>query len=85
MQVVIISMQRSSHLDRQLTCTSYSSAMVRALSITSGVAPQSSCTFKPQAPASIMSLSELVPESLPFPVKPKLRGIVSVALIMFCM
>lgn len=51
----------------------------------SGVLPQSSCNFNPQAPASTTSRIPFTPESLPLPVNPKLRGIVSVAAIMFCM
>ena len=34
------------------TCTSYSSATRRRMSMTAGVVPQSSWTFRPQAPAS---------------------------------
>lgn len=67
------------------TWTSYSSATLRARSIASGVLPQSSCSFSPIAPASTTSLIPFTPASFPFPVKPKLSGIPSVAAIMFCM
>ena len=39
------------------TCTSMSSATLRAARIMEGMAPQSSCTLKPHAPASICSTS----------------------------
>jgi hypothetical protein len=40
-----------------ITCTSWSSATDRQLSMAAGVVPQSSCSFSAQAPASIISTS----------------------------
>ena len=40
-----------------VTCTSYSSATDRQQSMAAGVVPQSSCSLRPQAPASICSTS----------------------------
>lgn len=39
--------------EKRLTCTSYCSATARQQSMAAGVVPQSSCSFKPTAPASI--------------------------------
>ena len=44
-----------------------------------GVVPQSSCSFRPIAPAAICSSRPSGSELLPLPVKPKLSGSVSVA------
>lgn len=61
------------------TWTSCWSATLRALSMTAGVAPQSSCTLRAQAPATICSLS--ASGRLPFPLAmmPRLTGKVSAA------
>ena len=44
-----------------------------------GVVPQSSCSFRPIAPARICSRSGSAPEPLPLPRKPKLSGNASTA------
>ena len=44
-----------------------------------GVVPQSSCSFRPQAPAAICSSSGAAVEALPLPRKPKLIGQASAA------
>ena len=56
------------------TCTSMRSATVRQLSIAAGVVPQSSCSFSPQAPASICSLRPAGLLALPLPKKPRFIG-----------
>mmetsp|Transcript_4831 Transcript_4831/g.13495 ORF Transcript_4831/g.13495 Transcript_4831/m.13495 type:complete len:229 (+) Transcript_4831:947-1633(+) len=63
----------------RVIATSFSSAKVRAVSMTDGVVPQSSCNFKPQAPAVITSFKPAGSEVLPLPEKPKFRGYASVA------
>ena len=56
------------------TWVSVLSATRNAASIVAGVEPQSSCNFKPQAPAAICSNSAGSMESFPFPSRPKFRG-----------
>mmetsp|Transcript_67160 Transcript_67160/g.193104 ORF Transcript_67160/g.193104 Transcript_67160/m.193104 type:complete len:264 (-) Transcript_67160:275-1066(-) len=58
---------------------SFSSANVSAQSMTDGVVPQSSCSFRPAAPAAMTSARPAGCEVLPLPEKPKLRGYESVA------
>ena len=53
---------------------SYSSATVRLVSMTARVVPQSSWSFRPQAPASICSTSGLARLPLPLPRMPTLIG-----------
>lgn len=55
-------------------CTSYSSATRSAVSIEAGVAPQSSCTFSPAAPASTCSRSASGRLPFPLPRSPTLTG-----------
>ena len=52
---------------------------MRQQSIAAGVVPQSSCSFRPTAPARICSTSPSGSDVLPLPVKPKLIGSASVA------
>ncbi len=61
------------------TWTSYRSATFSALSMTAGVAPQSSCTLSPHAPATTCSLSASGRLPLPLPMIPRLTGMVSAA------
>ena len=56
------------------TCTSYCSATDRHVSMVAGVVPQSSCSFRPQAPPSICCTSPGGSEALPLPRNPKLSG-----------
>ena len=49
------------------TWTSYSSATLKHVSITAGVAPQSSCILSPTAPANICSSNAPVVEQFPLP------------------
>ena len=56
------------------TCTSCSSATVKQQSIDAGVVPQSSCSFKPMAPASTCSVSASGKLALPLPRKPMFIG-----------
>mmetsp|Transcript_90292 Transcript_90292/g.264131 ORF Transcript_90292/g.264131 Transcript_90292/m.264131 type:complete len:326 (-) Transcript_90292:949-1926(-) len=63
---------------------SFSSAKPSALSMTAGVVPQSSCNFRPQAPASMTSFKPAGSEVLPLPEKPKFRGRASVACSIIC-
>ena len=56
------------------TCTSYSSATLKQVSITAGVAPQSSCILSPTAPANICSFNAPFVEQLPLPKNPKFIG-----------
>mmetsp|Transcript_38912 Transcript_38912/g.67896 ORF Transcript_38912/g.67896 Transcript_38912/m.67896 type:complete len:325 (-) Transcript_38912:22-996(-) len=62
-----------------VTCTSWASATVRQLSMAAGVVPQSSCSFMPTAPASMISGSPSGIAVFPFPVNPKFMGYSSVA------
>ncbi len=50
-----------------------------------GVVPQSSCSFKPIAPASICSRSGAALEAFPLPRKPRFTGKASAASSMRCM
>ncbi|CAM5366451.1 hypothetical protein SGRI78S_01931 [Streptomyces griseus subsp. griseus] len=59
------------------TWTSCSSATLSALSITAGVAPQSSCTLSAQAPATTCSLIASGRLPLPLAMMPRLTGRVS--------
>ena len=61
------------------TCTSILSATLRAASIAAGVVPQSSCSFRPIAPASTCSTSGGVRLALPLPRKPRFIGKASAA------
>ena len=65
------------------TCTSYFSATVKQLSIDAGVVPQSSCNFKPQAPAASCSSNAMGRLELPLPKKPKFIAMLSVACSIF--
>lgn len=56
------------------TCTSCRSATLSALSITAGVAPQSSWTFSAHAPATICSLSASGRLPLPLAMMPRFTG-----------
>ena len=56
------------------TCTSYSSATSRHVEMAAGVVPQSSCSFRPMAPARTCSTNASGSEALPFPRKPRLTG-----------
>ncbi len=62
------------------TWMSYWSATDRQLSMAAGVVPQSSCSLRPMAPASICSTSGPGSETLPLPVKPMFIGKASAAL-----
>ena len=53
---------------------SYFSATFRQLSMAAGVVPQSSCSLRPMAPASICSSSGSGRLALPLPSNPKLMG-----------
>ncbi len=63
------------------TCTSISSATPRQVSITAGVAPQSSWIFRPAAPARICSRNGSAVEPLPLPRYAMLTGNASAASI----
>ena len=56
------------------TWTSYSSATRSEQSITAGVVPQSSWSFRPQAPASTCSISGAGRLALPLPSRPEFTG-----------
>jgi hypothetical protein len=56
------------------TWMSKRSATESAPSIAAGVVPQSSCSFRPMAPASICSASGSARDVLPLPRKPRLTG-----------
>mmetsp|Transcript_5078 Transcript_5078/g.20381 ORF Transcript_5078/g.20381 Transcript_5078/m.20381 type:complete len:458 (+) Transcript_5078:528-1901(+) len=60
-----------------VTATSFVSATVRHASIAAGVVPQSSCSFMPTAPASMMSCKPSGFAVLPLPVNAKFSGIAS--------
>ncbi len=62
-----------------VTCTSCRSATDRQLSIAAGVVPQSSCSFRPQAPASTCSWRAAGRLALPLPMKPRFIGNASAA------
>ena len=64
-----------------ITCTSCASATPKQQSIAAGVVPQSSCSFRPQAPASTISTSAAGSEALPLPEKPTFIGSASAASI----
>ena len=64
------------------TWVSVSSATFRQLSMAAGVVPQSSCSFRPMAPASICSCSAVGRLALPLPRKPRFIGKASAACIM---
>src|SRR5882724_12095407 len=53
------------------TCTSNSSATPRQVSMAAGCVPQSSCNFRPRAPARICSRSGSGEAQLPLPRKPR--------------
>jgi hypothetical protein len=55
------------------------SATLRQLSIAAGVVPQSSCSLRPIAPASICSSSARGKLALPLPMKPRFIGSASAA------
>ena len=55
------------------------SATSRQLSIAAGVVPQSSCSFRPNAPASTCSSSAAGRLALPLPMKPRFIGNASAA------
>src|SRR3546814_2420348 len=57
-----------------ITWTSYWSATDRQQSRADGVAPQSSCTLRQEAPASICSTSASGRDELPFPETAKFIG-----------
>ena len=61
------------------TATSNCSATVRQQSIADGVVPQSSCSLRATAPASIISTSALGWLALPLPKKPRFIGNASAA------
>ena len=61
------------------TWMSWRSATSRQLSIAAGVLPQSSCSFRPMAPASTCSSSGSGRLALPLPVKPMFIGKASAA------
>lgn len=61
------------------TWTSMASATRSAARMAAGVDPQSSCTFRPAAPASICSISERSPDELPLPSMPMFTGTPSLA------
>ncbi len=61
------------------TCTPVSSATRSDASIAAGVAPQSSWTLKPEAPARTCSRSASSPTVLPLPSSEKFSGLVSSA------
>mmetsp|Transcript_24974 Transcript_24974/g.78728 ORF Transcript_24974/g.78728 Transcript_24974/m.78728 type:complete len:226 (+) Transcript_24974:1029-1706(+) len=63
---------------------SCSSAKASALSMTAGVVPQSSCSFRPLAPASKTSFRPAGSDVLPLPEKPKFSGKASVACSIIC-
>ena len=60
-----------------VTATSFASATERQLSIAAGVVPQSSWSFMPTAPASMMSCRPSGLAVFPLPVNAKLSGNVS--------
>ena len=62
-----------------VTWTSCRSATSRQVSIAFGVVPQSSCSFRPQAPASTCSSSARPTLALPLPMKPRFIGKASAA------
>ena len=61
------------------TWMSVCSATVRQLSIAAGVVPQSSCSFRPMAPASHLLLQRRRRLALPLPKKPRFIGKASAA------
>ena len=61
------------------TCVSVSSATFKQLSMAAGVVPQSSCNFKPIAPALICSCNAFGSDALPLPRKPRFMGNASAA------
>ncbi len=61
------------------TCTSYCSATARQLSMAAGVVPQSSCSFRPMAPAASCSSRASGRLALPLPRKPRFMGKASAA------
>ena len=62
-----------------ITCTSIASATFRQQSIAAGVVPQSSCSFRAQAPARTISSSAAGFEAFPFPEMPMFIGTPSTA------
>ena len=64
------------------TCVSVTSAIVRQLSMAAGVVPQSSCSFRPMAPAAICCVSASGRLALPLPMKPRFIGKASAAISM---
>ncbi|MNT25028.1 hypothetical protein D3C72_1605320 [compost metagenome] len=56
------------------TWVSVASATVRQVSMACGVVPQSSCSFRPMAPASTCSVSGPAWLALPLPRKPMFIG-----------
>ena len=67
------------------TWMSFSSATARQVSIAAGVVPQSSCSFRPIAPASTCWRSASGRLALPLPRKPRLIGNASAACSMRAM
>ena len=68
-----------------MTCTSISSATERQQSMAAGVVPQSSCSLRALAPASICSRRPAGWEALPLPEKARFMGKASAASIMRAM
>ena len=66
------------------TCTSMRSATDRQLSMAAGVVPQSSCSFRPMAPARTCSSSGVGRLTLPLPRKPRFIGNASAAASIAC-
>ncbi|OIQ67449.1 hypothetical protein GALL_509690 [mine drainage metagenome] len=62
-----------------ITCTSNRSATERQVSIAAGVVPQSSCSFKQDAPARSISSSACGWEALPLPANARFTGSPSAA------
>ena len=56
------------------TWTSIESPTFNAASIVAGVVPQSSCSFRPMAPAAICSRSGAAWLALPLPSRPMFMG-----------
>ena len=61
------------------TWVSVASATFKQLSIAAGVVPQSSCNFRPIAPALICSVNASGKDALPLPKKPRFMGKASAA------
>ena len=61
-----------------VTCTSSASATFKQLSIAAGVVPQSSCSFRPTAPARTISMRPFLSDVFPLPVNAKFIDMLSV-------